>query len=91
MGEMGTYHMLKVNGASLAGIMSTTDGPAKGAPTHWSVYLAVDNVDERVSKCVGLGASVVVPAMDVPDVGRMALIADPQGAHLWLYTPHSKA
>ncbi|MEG0172581.1 MAG: VOC family protein, partial [Aeromonas sp.] len=29
---------------------------------------------------------VVVPPMDIPTVGRMALIADPQGAHIWLFT-----
>ena len=88
MGGMGTYHMLKVNGASVAGIMSTSEGPAQGAPTHWAVYHAVDDVDARLAKCLELGAKVVVPAMDVPTVGRMALIADPQGAHIWLYKGH---
>lgn len=87
MGEMGTYHMLKVNGAAVAGVMSTSEGPAQDAPTHWAVYLAVDDVDARVAKVEALGGKVVVPAMDVPTVGRMALIADPQGAHIWLYKP----
>lgn len=87
MGDMGTYHMLKVNGKAVAGLMSTSEGPAQGAPTHWAVYHAVDDVDARVAKVVEHGGTVVVPAMDVPTVGRMALIADNQGAHLWLYKP----
>ena len=87
MGDGFVYHMLKKNGSGVAGMMSTASGPAEGAPTHWAVYTAVDDVDQRVDKCVSMGAKVVVPAMDVPSVGRMCLISDPQGAHIWLFTP----
>jgi len=54
-------------------------------PPHWATYLSVDDVDARVEKCVEHGGTLVVPAMDVPTVGRMALIHDPQGAHVWLF------
>ena len=84
MGEMGTYHMLTKNGTGIAGMMSFAQVGME-VPPHWAVYHAVDDVDARVAKCVELGAKVVVPAMDIPTVGRMCLIADPQGAHLWLY------
>jgi predicted enzyme related to lactoylglutathione lyase len=85
MGDQGSYMMLTKNGKGVAGVMSTSEGPAQGAPTHWAAYIAVDDVDARIEKCTQMGATVVVPAMDVPSVGRMALIADPQGAHIWLY------
>ncbi|HVL37903.1 MAG TPA: VOC family protein [Fimbriimonadaceae bacterium] len=85
MGDMGTYHMLTMNGKGVAGIMSTNSPEMQGVPPHWATYLSVDDVDARLAKCVELGATVVVPAMDVPNVGRMALISDPQGAHLWLF------
>jgi uncharacterized protein len=85
MGEMGTYNMLKINGTALAGVMSTTTMGAPNIPPHWAVYLGVDDVDARVAKCTALGAQVLVPAMDVPNVGRMCLIQDPQGATLWLF------
>lgn len=86
MGPMGTYKMLTMNGQGVAGVMGTAGNPdMEGVPPHWSTYIAVDDVDARVAKCVSLGAQVVVPAMDVPSVGRMALIQDPQGAHVWLY------
>lgn len=85
MGPMGKYHMLKVNGTSIAGVMSTNNPDMKDVPPHWAVYHSVDDVDARVEKVKSLGGTLVVPAMDIPGVGRMALIADPQGAHLWLF------
>ena len=87
MGEMGDYNMLSMNGKTIAGMMSTNELPMPGVPPHWAVYLGVDNVDDRVAKVLEHGGTVVVPAMDIETVGRMALIADPQGAHIWLFTP----
>jgi uncharacterized protein len=85
MGEMGNYNMLKVNGKAVAGVMSTTTMGDMNIPPHWAVYLSVDDVDARVAKCTALGAKVLVPAMDVPTVGRMCLIQDPHGATIWLF------
>lgn len=85
MGSGSPYKMLTVNGAPVAGIQSTNNPQMADTPPHWAVYLGVDDVDGRVAACVALGAEVVVPAMDVPTVGRMAMIKDPQGACLWLY------
>jgi predicted enzyme related to lactoylglutathione lyase len=87
MGEMGTYKMLTRDGQPVAGVMSTTEMQMQGVPPHWSVYLSVPNVDESLAQCTANGATVVVQPMDVPTIGRMALIADPQGAHIWLFTP----
>lgn len=85
MGPGGTYHMLTMNGAPVAGVISTEDPMMAGVPPHWSTYLHVDDVDARIAKCEEHGGKVVVPAMDVPTIGRMALIQDPQGAHIWLF------
>jgi predicted enzyme related to lactoylglutathione lyase len=85
MGEMGTYHMLTVDGTPVAGVMSTTEMQMPNVPPQWSVYLAVDDVDKRLKMAKDLGAKVVVEPMDIPSVGRMTLISDPQGAHIWLY------
>lgn len=85
MADGTNYRMLTKDGQGVCGIWSTNNPQMQGTPPHWAVYVAVDDVDARVAKCVALGASVVVPAMDIPDVGRMSMIADPQGAHLWLY------
>lgn len=86
MGEMGTYNMLTVNGTPVAGIVGTSESPGmEGTPSHWATYVSVDDVDARAAKCVELGGSITVPAMDVPTVGRMCQVSDPQGAIFWLY------
>jgi uncharacterized protein len=86
MGEMGSYKMLTKDGVSICGVIGTEDYPQMAnTPPHWATYLSVDDVDARLAKCEQLGAKVVVPPMDVPTVGRMCLIQDPQGAHLWLF------
>ena len=86
MGDMGTYTMFKANGTSVAGMMATAGNPQlANVPPQWSVYVGVDDVDARIAKCVELGGTVLVEPMDVPQVGRMALIQDPQGATFWLF------
>jgi predicted enzyme related to lactoylglutathione lyase len=92
MGEMGTYTMLTRGGQAVCGVLGTRDMPGMSdVPPHWATYLAVDDVDARVAKCVEHGAKLVVPAMDIPTIGRMALISDPQGAHIWLFHPDSSS
>ena len=51
-------------------------------PPHWSVYFAVADCDAALEKAKSLGAKVEMPPMEVKDVGRFALLQDPQGAHL---------
>jgi predicted enzyme related to lactoylglutathione lyase len=56
----------------------------EGTPAHWNVYFNVEDVDASVTKAQELGGAAVVPAMDVPGVGRMSMVADPQGAMFWV-------
>ena len=58
---------------------------AEDVPPHWSVLFAVDDCDAVVEHCVRLGGRTVVPAMDQPP-GRMAMLADDQGAMFWVIT-----
>lgn len=81
--DMGTgpYTVVKVGEASIGGIMAMPPD-APGMPPHWGCYVTVDNVDRTLEQCTALGGQVLMPAMDVPSVGRMAVIQDPQGAAL---------
>lgn len=81
-----TYTMLTIDGKAIAGMMDTTTLPME-VPPHWAVYFTVDDVEASVKSVLEHGGQVIVEAMDVPSVGRMALIADPHGATLWLYKP----
>lgn len=56
-------------------------------PSHWSCYVSVNNLDNMVQKAESLGATVVMPTMDVMTAGRMAGIQDPTGATLMLWEP----
>lgn len=49
-------------------------------PSFWLAYFAVDDCEATVDKARSLGGTVIVPAMDVPNVGRFAVLQDPQGA-----------
>jgi predicted enzyme related to lactoylglutathione lyase len=73
----GAYSMLTVGGRTVAGSMAP---PAQGVPPHWNVYFNVDDVDASVAKAKDLGAQEIAPPFDVQGVGRMAVLADPQGA-----------
>ncbi len=48
-------------------------------PPHFMIYVAVDDVDENAALAESLGATVH-KKMDIPNVGRMAIIQDPTGA-----------
>ena len=84
MGE-GQYRVLKVGETSVGGVMGMPPG-APPMPPVWGCYVTVDNVDETVALAVKLGGKVCVPVMEVPGVGRMAVIADAQGAMLSVMT-----
>lgn len=47
---------------------------------HWLIYFASADVDATATKAKSLGGDVMVPPMDIPGVGRFAVLADPQGA-----------
>jgi hypothetical protein len=82
----GTYQVQKLGDAAIGGIMSMPPGAPAGMPPAWGCYVTVSNVDETVAQAEKLGGKLVMPVMQVPGVGRMAVIADPQGAVLSVIT-----
>jgi predicted enzyme related to lactoylglutathione lyase len=77
----GPYRTVSVGDTAVGGIMATP--PEAGAmPPAWGGYVTVDDVDAVLARCTALGGRTVVPPMDVPGVGRMAVLQDPQGAVL---------
>jgi uncharacterized protein len=79
--DMGTgpYHVLKVGDTSVGGVMQTP--PDAGVrPAMWNCYVTVDDIDATARRCVELGGTVCAGPMDIPKVGRMAVLQDPQGA-----------
>lgn len=55
------------------------------APSYWSAYVSVDDVDAAVTRAKAKGGQSPMPTMEIPGVGRMAVILDPSGACSWAF------
>ena len=79
--DMGTgpYHVASLGDTQVCGIMGMPPG-AGPMPPAWGCYITVADVAATEAQCAALGGKTLVPAMDVPGVGRMAVLQDPQGA-----------
>jgi predicted enzyme related to lactoylglutathione lyase len=86
--ESGGYRMFQQTGQSVGGLMRHMQD---GQPTAWSTYVSVADADETAAKVKAAGGSVVVEPMDVMDIGRMAVFADPTGAVFGIWQPKSFA
>ena len=73
------YTLLRSEGTDVLGVMQITPDMGE-VPPNWSIYFAVKDVDAAVTQAQSLGGGVVVPATDIPDIGRFAVLTDPQGA-----------
>ena len=73
------YSMWLVGEKPVGGLMRIP-AEAKGAPPHWLAYTNVDDVDAVTEKTRKLGGTVHKAPFEVPKVGRLAILADPQGA-----------
>jgi predicted enzyme related to lactoylglutathione lyase len=83
--EYGGYRNFLLDGVRVAGSMRN-DGE-NGVPDLWSVYLAVEDAEKTVAAAEQRGAQVMVPAMDVMALGRMAVVVDPGGAVIGMWQP----
>ena len=80
-----TYEVIRSGGEEIGGMMPMP--PQAGEhPSAWSVYITVDNVDNSVKLAEELGGKIHVPPTDIPEVGRFAIIQDPQGAYVSIIT-----
>ncbi len=85
--EGGTYWILKSGDDMAGGLMAMPPAVPDGTPPYWMSYVAVDDVDAAMAKVPDLGGSVLTEPFDIPNVGRMGVIQDPQGAVVSLMTP----
>ena len=70
-----------INGQThIGGLMPMRGDEWKGVPPHWMLYVSVADCDERAAKAKQLGATVSIPPFDIPNVGRIAILSDAQGA-----------
>jgi hypothetical protein len=74
------------------GIRALPDA-ARAAGSQWLPYIGTPDVDATMQTAQRLGGRVTMGATDIPDTGRMAVLADPQGAAFALFAapPGSQA
>jgi len=75
------YTTFNVGGVGMAGMLNL--------PGHiaWVGYISVDDVDAHIEKVVEAGGKLLRPATTVPQMLRFAVMSDPQGAAICLFTP----
>ncbi len=84
--EMGHYTLMSKGGKTVAGNMPAM---GEGQPSVWLSYVSVASADATIELAKEEGAMVFVEPMDVSDIGRMAVFADPTGAAIGIWQPKS--
>ena len=78
------YRVLTADAAPVSGLMALpAEGLQRGARPRWVGYVAVDDLDAGTNRLKALGGTTYVPPTD-SNIGRIAIIADPQTATLAL-------
>ena len=83
--QFGGYFNFSKDGVLVAGGMPKQ--PGMEAPDTWSVYLATDDAQKTLDAATAHGGQVLVPAMQVADLGTMAMVSDAGGAAIGLWQP----
>jgi len=77
-----------LDGKIVAGIFSQPeDQRAAGIPSNWLNYVSVTDAETDVTRAADLGARVLAPPADIGEGGRIAILADPQGAPFAMWQP----
>jgi predicted enzyme related to lactoylglutathione lyase len=93
-GEGAENYWVLLSGSQPVGGMTgnhpgTEVWPSGGPEGHWVGYFASDDVDSASDKAVALGGQKLVGPLDIPGVGRVAVMRDPDGATFGLFAPAS--
>lgn len=80
------YAVLQAPDGGVGGLVPLQPGGRPG----WTGIVQVANVDETARLFETLGGNVIVPGLDIPNIGRYAVLADPDGAQIAVMTPDSQ-
>jgi hypothetical protein len=87
--EYNAYRMIgRGDGGFAGGVLPLTDEMQQhGARPTWLGYVHVADVDEAIRSIEAAGGKTWMPATDIPNVGRIALVSDPQAAPFYIMKP----
>lgn len=87
-GDLDYRGIERSDGGNAGGVLGLDDSMrSHGARPMWLGYVNVDDVDRAVASIEKAGGKALMPAFDVPNVGRIAMVADPQGAPFYVMKP----
>jgi predicted enzyme related to lactoylglutathione lyase len=72
-----------------AGLLNKPDG--MNFPPFWAMYVGVNKLEDAAAHIKKLGGKDLSPVIDIPTIGRMQMMTDPQGAAFYIYEPDPKA
>ena len=82
------YTVMNAGDRGVGGVMPLPDDYRKaGGKPAWVGYIYSDDVDKSVESVKRAGGSVMRAPADIPEIGRFAVVADPQGAVFMLFKP----
>lgn len=82
--QTGGYRQAMLRGKPVAGAMPLMQ---EGQPPAWSTYVSVEDAEATAAKVREAGGTVLAEPMDVMELGRMAVFADPTGAVFGIWQP----
>ena len=82
----GSYTEFFVDEHAIGGMLKMDDERFGDAPPHWLAYFAAADTDATAAAVEANGGRVDMPPSDIPNTGRIAVVADPQGVRFGLYT-----
>src|SRR5919198_5526275 len=76
------YTMISSGGSTHGGFSKAMEG---APPPHWLGHVAVENLDETIEGAKNAGGKLAAGPFEMSEVGRMGILADPQGAYVAVY------
>jgi len=82
------YHVVKAAELGIGGMLQIAKEMADhGARPLWAGYIYTEEVDATAAAVEKHGGEIFMPPFDIPGVGRIAFVADPQGAPFYIMNP----
>lgn len=89
VGDSGIdYTFFELDGHAVAGGgQMMPEQQAAGQPAAWTSYIKYDDIDAAVARAGAAGGTVLMPPMEIPNSGRLAVLTDPSGAVFGIWSP----
>ena len=82
------YWIARKDGRPVGGVFELSGPDYEGIPSHWMTYLSVADIAKAEANTSHAGGEIMRPQVDIPGVGKLAVVTDATGAMIGLIEPH---